>query len=73
MTFDSAQIQAKGKIFDLTGEEKKWLQVVLYKGSLPAAVPTGPKGDRVNVVLSWKFLPCKPYGSPAFSCHPWED
>jgi len=75
MTFDSAQAQAKtaGNIFDLTSEEQKWLQVVPYKGSLPTPVPTDPKGDRVNVVLSGKFLPCKPYGSPAFSRDPWED
>ena len=94
-----------GKIFGLSAEEQKWLQVVPYKGSLPTAVPTDPliyrwyeivsvygttikeliheefgdgimsaidfsmditrtpdpKGDRVNVVLSGKFLPYKTY------------
>ena len=105
MTLDAAQAKIVGKIFSLTAEEQKWLQVVPYKGSLPSAVPTDPliyrwyevvsvygttikeliheefgdgimsaidfsmdiqreedpKGDRVNVVLSGKFLPYKPY------------
>ncbi|MDD5334323.1 MAG: cyanase [Rhodoferax sp.] len=105
MTFDEKQARIVGKIFGLTVEEQKWLQVVPYKGSLPTSVPTDPliyrwyeivnvygstikeliheefgdgimsaidfsmdiqrqsdpKGDRVNVVLSGKFLPYKPY------------
>lgn len=105
MTFDDKQARIIGKIFGLTAEEQKWLQVVPYKGSLPSAVPTDPliyrwyeivnvygttikeliheefgdgimsaidfsmnidrqadpKGDRVNVVLSGKFLPYKSY------------
>ena len=105
MTFDADQAKIVGKIFGLTAEEQKWLQVVPYKGSLPSAVPTDPliyrwyeivsvygttikeliheefgdgimsaidfsmdiqrqadpKGDRVNVVLSGKFLPYKQY------------
>ena len=105
MTFDAAQAAIVGDIFDLTDEERKWLQVVPYKGSLPTPVPTDPliyrwyeivsvygstikeviheefgdgimsaidfsmdiqrqgdpKGDRVNVVLSGKFLPYKQY------------
>jgi cyanate lyase len=105
MTFDAAQAKIIGKIFGLSTEEQKWLQVVPYKGSLPTAVPTDPliyrwyeivnvygstikeliheefgdgimsaidfsmdivrqpdpKGDRVNVVLSGKFLPYKQY------------
>ena len=105
MTFDAAQAAIIGDIFDLTEEERKWLQVVPYKGSLPTPVPTDPliyrwyeivsvygstikeliheefgdgimsaidfsmdiqrqgdpKGDRVNVVLSGKFLPYKQY------------
>ncbi|MDP2064845.1 MAG: cyanase [Burkholderiaceae bacterium] len=105
MTFDDKQAKIVGKIFGLTAEEQKWLQVVPYKGSLPSAVPTDPliyrwyeivnvygttikeliheefgdgimsaidfsmsierqadpKGDRVNVVLSGKFLPYKTY------------
>jgi cyanate lyase len=105
MTFDAAQAQTVGEIFGLTAEERKWLQVVPYKGSLPTPVPTDPliyrwyeivsvygttikeliheefgdgimsaidfsmdiqrtadpKGDRVNVILSGKFLPYKQY------------
>ena len=105
MTFDDKQARTIGKIFGLTAEEQKWLQVVPYKGSLLSAVPTDPliyrwyeivnvygttikeliheefgdgimsaidfsmhierqadpKGDRVNVVLSGKFLPYKTY------------
>jgi cyanate lyase len=105
MTLDDKQAKIVGKIFGLTVEEQKWLQVVPYKGSLPTAVPTDPliyrwyeivsvygstikeliheefgdgimsaidfsmdivrqpdpKGDRVNVVLSGKFLPYKQY------------
>ena len=105
MTLDDKQAKIVGKIFGLTTEEQKWLQVVPYKGSLPTAVPTDPliyrwyeivnvygttikeliheefgdgimsaidfsmdivrepdpKGDRVNVVLSGKFLPYKQY------------
>src|SRR3989338_7916061 len=105
MTFDEKQAKVIGKIFGLTAEEQKWLQVVPYKGSLPTPVPTDPliyrwyeivsvygstikeliheefgdgimsaidfsmdiqrqgdpKGDRVNVVLSGKFLPYKQY------------
>ena len=105
MTFDAEQVKVIGEIFDLTGEEQKWLRVVPYKGSLPTPAPTDPliyrwyeivsvygttikeliheefgdgimsaidssmdivrqadpKGDRVNVVLSGKFLPYKQY------------
>lgn len=105
MTLDAKQAKVIGKIFGLTSEEQKWLQVVPYKGSLATAVPTDPliyrwyeivnvygttikeliheefgdgimsaidfsmditrepdpKGDRVNVVLSGKFLPYKQY------------
>ena len=105
MTLDADQAKIIGKIFGLTAEEQKWLQVVPHKGSLPSAVPTDPliyrwyeivsvygttikeliheefgdgimsaidfsmdiqrqadpKGDRVNVVLSGKFLPYKQY------------
>ena len=105
MTLDAKQAKVIGKIFGLTAEEQKWLQVVPYKGSLPTAVPTDPliyrwyeivsvygttikeliheefgdgimsaidfsmditrepdpKGDRVHVVLSGKFLPYKTY------------
>ncbi|KQT12592.1 cyanase [Ramlibacter sp. Leaf400] len=105
MTASPEQARIVGEVFDLTEEERKWLKVVPYKGSLPTAVPTDPliyrwyeivsvygatikeliheefgdgimsaidfsmditreadpKGDRVNVVLSGKFLPYKTY------------
>ena len=105
MTATAEQADVLGEIFALTPDEKKWLQVVPYKGSLPTPVPTDPliyrwyeivsvygttikeliheefgdgimsaidfsmdivrqpdpKGDRVNVVLSGKFLPYKTY------------
>lgn len=105
MTFNAEQAATLARIFELSDEEAKWLQVVPYKGSLPTPVPTDPliyrwyeivsvygstikeliheefgdgimsaidfsmdiqrqadpKGDRVNVVLSGKFLPYKSY------------
>src|SRR5436190_14182326 len=105
MTLDAAQASVIAEIFGLTPEEKKWLMVVPYKGSLPTAVPTDPlvyrfyelvsvygttfkeliheefgdgimsaidfrmdlqrepdpKGDRVQIVMSGKFLPYKTY------------
>lgn len=105
MTFDKAQAESIGKIFDLPDEAVARLQIVPYKGSLATAVPSDPliyrwyelvnvygttikeliheefgdgimsaidfsmdiqrqndtKGDRVNVVLSGKFLSYKSY------------
>jgi cyanate lyase len=105
MTFNKAQAETVGRIFDLPDEAVAWLQVVPYKGSLPTAVPTDPliyrwyelvsvygstlkeliheefgdgimsaidfsmdltrepnsNGDRVQVVMSGKFLPYKSY------------
>lgn len=105
MTASADQARVLGELFGLSEEERKWLQVVPYKGSLPTPVPTDPliyrwyevvsvygttikeliheefgdgimsaidfsmdirreadpRGDRVNVVLSGKFLPYKSY------------
>jgi cyanate lyase len=105
MTATAEQADVLGELFGMGADERKWLQVVPYKGSLPAAVPTDPliyrwyeivnvygstikeliheefgdgimsaidfsmdiarepdpKGDRVRVVLSGKFLPYKTY------------
>jgi cyanate lyase len=105
MTFTAEQAAVVAELFDLDADDRKWLQVVPYKGSLPTAVPTDPliyrwyemvnvygttikaliheefgdgimsaidfsmdiqrqadpKGDRVQVVLSGKFLPYKTY------------
>jgi cyanate lyase len=105
MTFNAEQADVIASIFELTAEEKQWLMVVPYKGSLPTAVPTDPliyrfyelvnvygmtfkeliheefgdgimsaidfkmdlqrepdpKGDRVSITMSGKFLPYKTY------------
>ena len=105
MTFTAEQAGVVAEIFGLTADEKKWLMVVPYKGSLPTSVPTDPliyrfyelvsvygttfkeliheefgdgimsaidfkmdlqrepdpKGDRVSIVMSGKFLPYKTY------------
>lgn len=42
MTATPAQAKVLGKVFGLSAEEQKWLQVVPYKGSLPTQVPTDP-------------------------------
>jgi cyanate lyase len=105
MTLNAEQAKVVGEIFDLTEEERKWLMVVPYKGSLSTTIPTDPliyrfyelvnvygttlkeliheefgdgimsaidfkmdltrepdpKGDRVKIVMSGKFLPYKTY------------
>ena len=105
MTFTREQAGILGELFGLTEAERKWLQVVPYKGSLPTAVPTDPliyrfyelvnvygttfkeliheefgdgimsaidykmdltrlpdpNGDRVQIVLSGKYLAYKTY------------
>jgi len=105
MTLSEQQAGIVGEIFGLSAEEKKWLMVVPYKGSLPTSVPTDPliyrfyelvsvygttfkaliheefgdgimsaidfkmdlqrepdpKGDRVSITMSGKFLPYKTY------------
>ncbi|HSM21474.1 MAG TPA: cyanase, partial [Rubrivivax sp.] len=42
MTLSEQQAGVVAEIFGLTADEKKWLMVVPYKGSLPTAVPTDP-------------------------------
>jgi cyanate lyase len=42
MTLDAAQADIVADIFGLSAEEKKWLMVVPFKGSLPTVVPTDP-------------------------------
>jgi cyanate lyase len=105
MALSAEQAAVLGGLFDLTAEERRWLTVVPYKGSLPTSIPTDPliyrfyeliavygstfkeliheefgdgimsaidfkmdisrepdpKGDRVNIKLSGKFLPYKTY------------
>ena len=105
MTLNAQQAAVIGEIFSLSEQERKWLTVVPYKGSLPNTVPTDPliylfyelvnvygttikeliheefrdgimsaidftlvlkreadpKGDRVRIAMSGKFLPYKTY------------
>ena len=105
MTLTGEQAGVVAEIFGLTAEDKKWLMVVPYKGSLPTSVPTDPliyrfyelvnvygttfkeliheefgdgimsaidfkmdltrepdpKGDRVKIVMSGKYLAYKTY------------
>ena len=105
MQLTEQQASVVAEIFGLTAEEKKWLMVVPYKGSLPTSVPTDPliyrfyelvsiygttfkeliheefgdgimsaidfkmdlqrqadpKGDRVSIAMSGKFLSYKTY------------
>ena len=105
MTLNAQQAAVIGEIFSLSEQERKWLTVVPYKGSLPTTVPTDPliyrfyelvnvygttikeliheefrdgimsaidftlmlkreadpKGDRVRIAMSGKFLPYKTY------------
>jgi cyanate lyase len=42
MTLSIEQASIVGEIFDLTAADRKWLTVVPFKGSLPAAIPTDP-------------------------------
>ena len=105
MTLTDEQASVVAEIFGLSADDKKWLMVVPYKGSLPTSVPTDPliyrfyelvsvygttfkeliheefgdgimsaidfkmdlqreadpKGDRVSITMSGKFLPYKTY------------
>jgi cyanate lyase len=105
MKLRSEQAERAAKLFELDEDEKRLLQEIPYRGSLPAAVPTDPliyrfyelvqvygttwkeliqeefgdgimsaidfdmtidrqpdpKGDRVKLTLSGKFLPYKEY------------
>ena len=105
MTLNAQQAAVIGEMFSLSEQERKWLTVVPYKGSLPTSVPTDPliyrfyelvniygttikeliheefgdgimsaidftmdlkreadpKGDRVRISMSGKFLPYKTY------------
>ena len=42
MTLTAEQAGVVAEIFGLSAEEKRWLMVVPYKGSLPTTVPTDP-------------------------------
>jgi len=105
MTLTAEQAGVVAEEFGLSEDDRKWLMVVPYKGSLPTSVPTDPliyrfyelvsvygttfkeliheefgdgimsaidfkmdlqrepdpKGDRVSITMSGKFLPYKTY------------
>jgi cyanate lyase len=42
MTLTAEQAGIVADVFDLSADEKQWLMVVPYKGSLPTSVPTDP-------------------------------
>ena len=42
MALTAEQAGIVADLFDLSDDEKKWLMVVPYKGSLPTSVPTDP-------------------------------
>jgi cyanate lyase len=52
MTFTSKQANVVAKIFGLSDGDKKWLQTVPYKGSLPTAVPADPLIYRFYELIS---------------------
>ena len=49
---DAEQARRVGELFDLTAEERQWLQVVPSKGSLATAVPTDPLIYRLYEIVS---------------------
>lgn len=52
MTLNAQQAGVVASIFGLTPEEKNWLMVVPYKGSLPTSVPTDPLIYRFYELIS---------------------
>ena len=52
MTLDAAQAAIIGELFDLSAEERRWLTVVPYRGSLPTAVSTDPLIYRFHELVS---------------------
>ena len=52
MTLNAEQAEVVGEFFGLSKEERKWLMVVPYKGSLPTAVPTDPLIYRFYELIS---------------------
>src|SRR5580693_9687299 len=72
MTLNAQQAAVIGEIFSLSEQERKWLTVVPYKGSLPTSVPTDPLIYRfyelVNVYgTTWKELIQEEFGDGIMS------
>lgn len=72
MTFDPNAADIIANIFGLTAEEKKWLMVVPYRGSLPTSVPTDPTIYRFYELVqvygtTWKELIHEEFGDGIMS------
>ncbi len=72
MTLTAEQAGTVAEIFDLDENERTWLQVVPYKGSLPTAVPTDPLVYRFYELVSvygttWKELIHEEFGDGIMS------
>lgn len=72
MTLNAEQAGVIAETFGLTPEEKAWLMVVPYKGSLPTSVPTDPLIYRFyELVLvngpAWKALIEEEFGDGIMS------
>ena len=52
MTFNAEQADLIGEIFDLSQEDRRWLQKPPYRGSLPTPVPTDPLIYRFHELVS---------------------
>jgi cyanate lyase len=52
MTLTAEQADVVGELFGLNAEEKRWLMVVPYKGSLPTTVPVDPLIYRFYEIVS---------------------
>ena len=52
MSLNSEQAAAVGDIFGLTVDERQWLMVPPYRGSLPTSVPTDPLVYRFHELVS---------------------
>lgn len=52
MTLNAQQADVVGELFGLNAEEKRWLTVVPYKGSLPTTVPTDPLIYRLYEIVN---------------------
>jgi cyanate lyase len=72
MTMNAAQADATARLFDLSDEEKKWLMVVPYRGTLPTSVPTDPTIYRFYELVqvygtTWKELIHEEFGDGIMS------
>ena len=59
MALSSEQAAVVGDIFGLTVDERQWLTVPPYRGSLPSSVPTDPLVYRFHELVSVYGTTCK--------------